>query len=399
MIDEKKKEISDADRELLRLKPWRNALDETAAEAEEQVRFLEVRQGMGKTDRVAYLQGFCPAPFLERLRGAAAANGWGLALRDPEPDEAAPTLIHYPRWVRPIKAAFDVLQVFPGYREADISVAFLLFFSLFFAMLIGDAGYGFLFLALTLLARRKFRKAPSYAFSLMVILSVCTVGWGVLTGNYFGITDLPGPLKGLRIDWLRERNHVMALCFLIGAIHLTVAHAWNAIVAFPRSVAWAQIGWVALTWTMFLAARTMVLDHPFPSWGLYLPAGGLLLIALFMTPRRELRSQWIRHAMLPLNVISCFVDVISYIRLFAVGMATLAVAENVNHMAVAAGFGSVWAGLLAAFILVAGHTLNILLCCLAILVHGVRLNTLEFSLHKEMQWSGFPYEPFERKGN
>ena len=58
-----------------------------------------------------------------------------------------------------------------------------------------------------------------------------------------------------------------------------------------------------------------------------------------------------------------------------------------------------WAGLLAAFILVAGHTLNILLCCLAILVHGVRLNTLEFSLHKEMQWSGFPYEPFERKGN
>jgi len=232
---------------------------------------------------------------------------------------------------------------------------------------------------------------------LMSVLSVATILWGVITGNYFGMASLPAPLKGVTVNWLLEQRNLMKLCFLIGAVHLTIAHAWNAAVLYPRSAAFAQIGWVCLTWTMYFAAGAMVLQEPFPSWVFALFGGGLLLVALFITPPRKLKAEWINHAMLPLNVVSNFVDVISYIRLFAVGMATVSVAQSFNNMALSAGFNNVLTGSVAALILVVGHGLNILLGGLAILVHGVRLNTLEFSLHKNMQWSGFPYQPFERR--
>ncbi len=361
------------------------------------VELLEVREGMETSEKVAILQGYCPVTLMDSLTRAAEDNGWGIVSEDPDPDEKVPTLVYYPRIVRPIKAVFNMLQILPGYREADISGAFLVFFSLFFAMLIGDAGYGALFLLATLIARAKMPKAPSYPFILLGILSIGTITWGVITGNYFGITNLPAPLSGLKIEWLNDRQHVMKLCFFIGAVHLSLAHLWNAVERFPDTRAFAQGGWICLTWVMFYTAGTMVLQEPFPGWVFYLLGVGMALIVIFMTPFKELKKAWIHHAMLPLDVVSNFVDVISYIRLFAVGMATLSVASSFNDMALAAGFGNVLTGLIAALILLLGHGLNILLCGLGILVHGVRLNTLEFSLHKEMQWSGFPYKPFSRR--
>ncbi len=123
---------------------------------------------------------------------------------------------------------------------------------------------------------------------------------------------------------------------------------------------------------------------------------GIALIALFMATLKELKTEWINLAMLPLSIVSALVDVISYIRLFAVGMASLAVAQSFNEMALGIGFSNVFAGFCAALILFFGHLLNIILCGLAVLVHGVRLNTLEFSMHMNMEWSGVPYTPFAR---
>ena len=83
--------------------------------------------------------------------------------------------------------------------------------------------------------------------------------------------------------------------------------------------------------------------------------------------------------------------------LFAVGYATVIVAESFNNMALAGGIGSVIKGLGAAMILFLGHALNILLGFMAVIVHGIRLNMLEFSSHLGMQWSGKKYEPFCEK--
>ena len=92
-----------------------------------------------------------------------------------------------------------------------------------------------------------------------------------------------------------------------------------------------------------------------------------------------------------------FTDVVSYVRLFAVGLAGVAIADAFNVMAfgsAAKGIGAIIGGVL---ILIAGHTLNFVLGPMSVLVHGVRLNVLEFCSHANVSWSGFAYKPFCKK--
>ena len=98
-----------------------------------------------------------------------------------------------------------------------------------------------------------------------------------------------------------------------------------------------------------------------------------------------------------LNFVNSFTDIVSYIRLFAVGLATVAIADAFNKMAMGIGFNSVLTGLATALILLLGHTLNIILGPLAVLVHGVRLNVLEFCNHVDIRWSGFSYKPLREE--
>jgi V/A-type H+-transporting ATPase subunit I len=379
---------------------YRPLLDQHLAAINERHEMLSVSAGMGDTRDLVYLQGYCPVDEVQAVNAESYRSGWGLVVRDPDTDDQVPTLIRNPAWIRPIKAVFGMIGLLPGYREIDISAAFLLFFSVFFAMLIGDAGYGILFLVATLAARAKFRSAPAYPFHLLIILSACTVVWGVLTGTYFGVTNLPAPLASLTLNGLTgdaAEANIMKLCFFIGALHLSIAHTWNALRILNSTKALAQLGWIALTWTMFFTARTMILGAEFPRFGYGLLIGGFALVAIFMTKPREFKVDWANHVMLPLDVISNFVDVVSYVRLFAVGSASLAVAAAFNEMALAKGINSIGAGLGAAAILVLGHLLNIILGAMGILVHGVRLNTLEFSGHIGMQWTGITFRPFVRR--
>jgi len=367
--------------------------------AEDRVAFEEARAGMATAGPLALVQGFCPEPRLDGVQRAAEANGWGLLTEDVEDPSEAPVLIHIPRWVRPIQALFSFTGVLPGYDQVDVSVPFLLFMSLFFAMIVGDAGYGLIFLGLTELGRRRMPSAPPAMFSFLRLMSVCTIAWGVLTGSYFGITLLPHPLRAVQVAWLTDANHMILLSFLIGAVHLSVAHGWNVVRFFPSPRALAQLGWICTTWTMYFLATEMVLGKPFPHVMIYVLAAGVVLIVLFMTPPRALKSEWFNHVMLPLSLVSNFVDLVSYVRLFAVGAATFAIAQAFNQMAVGSGVGSVLAGLSAALVLFFGHTLNILLATMGVLVHGVRLNMLEFASHLGMEWTGRPYRPFARSSD
>jgi V/A-type H+-transporting ATPase subunit I len=362
------------------------------------VTFLEARDGMGQAGLIAYLQGYCPAERADDLRKEAAAHGWGLLLADPEPGAPVPTLIRNPAWIEPVKAIFKIIGIVPGYQEVDISGVFLLFYSLFFAMLVGDAGYGVLFLLLTLGLRTFARKVPPELPRLLGVLSVCTIVWGVLTGSYFGIRfeSLPAPLQGVRIAWLTDEVNLMSLCFLIGSIHLSIAHAWNAVRSGKSLQALAQLGWIAITWTMYFMAQNMILGRVLPGFVLPLFLVGLAAVLLFMTPFKAMKTEWPNHVMLPLSVIGNFGDVVSYVRLFAVGSAGAAISMAFNDMAVGGGIHSIGAGLAAALILFLAHTLNILLSALGVIVHGVRLNTLEFSGHLGMQWTGIPFKPFRR---
>lgn len=373
------------------------------SEAKDELVYQEVRQGMAASEELVYLNGYIPAEQESTLDEVAKEHGWGYVLDDVGPDDTPPTLLRNPKWVDPIKAVLSVIGVVPGYKELDVSAIFLLFLSIFFALLIGDAGYGLLFIALTLIAQQKNKQAPAYVFNLLYIMSGCTVVWGALTGTYFGMnfSALPAPLQNLSNDWLRGNgddamamNNVMFFCFVLGTLHLVIGHVWNLIRKINSWSALADLGWICSTLTMFFAVRMMVLAKAFPTEMLYVLAVGLLLIVVSLV----MEKAYFGLVTLALDVISNFVDIISYVRLYAVGAASFAIANAFNTMAIEAlgSSGIIVGGLIAALALFGGHALNILLCAMGILVHGIRLNTLEFSSHAGVQWGGLHYNPFKR---
>ena len=381
----------------------RDQLEQLYASKQDELTFQEVKQGMASSEHLVYLQGYIPVDQIDALEAAAAHQGWGYVLDEIGPDDQPPTLLRNPKWVDPIKAVLGVIGVVPGYKELDVSAVFLLFLSIFFALLIGDAGYGLLFIGLTIFAQRKNKQAPSYVFNLLYIMSSCTVVWGALTGTYFGINFeyLPAPLQHLTNNWLRGNgddalamNNVMFCCFVLGTFHLVIGHVWNLIRKINSWAALADLGWICSTLTMFFAVRMMVLGESFPSPMLYVLGVGLIMIVVSLVMEKE----YFGLVTLALDVISNFVDIISYVRLYAVGAASFAIANAFNTMAIEAlgSSGVIVGGLIAALALFGGHALNILLCAMGILVHGIRLNTLEFSSHAGVQWGGTHYNPFKR---
>lgn len=391
------------DREIAALASARTELEQLLEQREDDLQLAQTRAQMGTEDRLAWLSGFCPAAALDGVLAAARAGGFAVVATTPAADDVVPTELEDKPWVRQVHAVLDMIGIRPGYTEADVSPVFLVFLLVFAAMLIGDAGYGALLVLGAALARRKWRDAPAQPFRLLRSVGVATIAWGALTGTWFAIPHLPAVLDGMRIEWLagadkgETARHVMLLCFFLGAVHITLAHVWSAIRCGRRPAALAQLGWIATTWCMFFLARTMVLGEPFPPLMVPITVAGVGAIVLFMTPLAALRHEWFNHVMLPLNLVSNFVDVVSYLRLFAVGTAGVAVAGAFNDMAARIGAGGGGSLVLAALVAIFGHTLNLALCAMGVLVHGVRLNTLEFSAHLGLQWSGVPYRPLRRR--
>ena len=372
-----------------------------AARTADAVRVAEVRAGMGEAEELAFLAGYLPAEHCETLRGAASDHGWGVVFDDPVPGEDVPVQLRQSALVKPVRTVFDFLHISPGYWEWDVGWVFLPFFSLFFAMIVGDAGYATLLLILTVVLQRRFKKVPAHVYHMMYIVGGATLFWGVVTGSYFGIPTLPRYAESLQVAWLADRDNLIDLCFLIGAVHLSFAHVWNA-VSYVKERMWtkvlAQVGWLIFVWSMFFLARQAVLGRSMPEYLLYGLAAGVLLVALFMKTPREARTEWIDLAMLPLTFIGSFVDILSYIRLFAVGYASVAVLAAFNDMAASIGFDSVLTAVAASLLLLFANALNIVLAGLGVLVHAVRLNTLEFSTHKGLAWQGHNlYAPFAKR--
>ena len=403
-------ELARTEARLTELSAHLSAVVDKVADIDEQIRYVEARDGMAAEGKLAYLQGFCPAGKVYRLKSAAEDHGWGLVLDDPSEDDNVPTLVRYPAWARVMRPVFKFLGITPGYREADISSAFFVFLTIFFAMIVGDAGYGLLFLILLPYFRHtKFRKAPAEPFRLLYTFSIATVVWGVLTGNYFGIDYalLPGLLQAVRVDWLITQSGSMTFSLLLGAIHLTLAHGWKAVIygRDPRTA--VQAGWICIVWCVFALARQLLVHAPLPWWFFPALVAGLLAIPVGLF----LRKAWMDLGLMALDLVSCFGDIMSYLRLFALGIASVKVAEAFNGMAgdlaalllsIGGGGGFLaftlpLAAAAMAVILGVGHGLNIILCAMSVLVHGIRLNALEFSLHLGQEWSGFEYKPFSSR--
>lgn len=363
----------------------------------DRLHWLQARDGMTAEGPLLLMQGFMPTNKLPALQAEAQREAWGWLAEEPAENDPVPTLIDSPRWFRPIHLMFDLLGMLPGYKEVDVSPVFLVFFTLFFAMLVGDAVYGLLFLGLTLLLKMKWKTAPKNMVPLLAILSCGTLVWGVLTGSYLGLDVLSGPLKRLRIGWLLDTTQIQTFCFMVGSIHMTIAHAWNVARLRKHWTALSHIGWIGSCWAMYALANYLVLGLPLrPGTGILLGLS-IFLILGFTVPLHEMKKEFASLVTLPLSIIGNFGDVVSYLRLYLVGSASVVLIQAFNDIAFPKGAAGIVALLGGALIVFAVHVLNILLSTLAVLVHGVRLNALEFSTHMGIQWLGRNYDPFRRQ--
>ena len=156
-----------------------------------------------------------------------------------------------------------------------------------------------------------------------------------------------------------------------------------------------KIGWALFIWGMLGVVRMFVLNTAIgwdTPWPYFLSAGSALAI-LFDTPSKNIFKMILTgFANFPLSMLGAFSDIISYVRLMAVGLASGVLAASFNDLAFDSG-----SLFIAVPILVFGHTLNLGLAMIALFAHGVRLNMLEFSNNLGMQWIGNLYKPFSKE--
>ena len=234
--------------------------------------------------------------------------------------------------------------------------------------------------------------------------------WGAITGNWFGIALLKGTpiLNSLILSQLSTDRQIMELCFHIAVIHLSIAR----LIAFVKDIkdknigGVANLGWATMLVGLLFIVKNLVIsstDYPIPSFTLILIAIGFSIVIIFGKQEKGknfFKGIGISLAFSPLtalDTVGAFGDIISYVRLYAVGSAGFAVAQSFNGMAEpliqSGGFGYIGALL----ILLGGHVFNIAMAALSVLVHGVRLNVLEFSSHADVNWSGRKFNPFREK--
>ncbi|MCR4675789.1 MAG: ATPase [Sphaerochaetaceae bacterium] len=368
-------------------------------------------------DGLVWLSGYIPADNCKEFTDAAQACSWAYIMDDPKnDDEKVPTKVRYNKITTLMEPVFDILGTIPGYREYDISFWFLCFFALFFAMIIGDAGYGFCFLAVALGLHFKQKKATNLVL-LIYVMSFATIAWGAVTGTWFGLEEAMSIplLKKLVIPQIanypeyfgytavQQQNTIMKFCFMIGTIQLSLAcvmNVWTKLGKKDLSFI-ADIGWLLSINALYYVVLLLVVNAEISLVPVALVIlAGFVLVVLFggMSPEKTF-AQGLKAGLADaftvfLNTISAFGNIMSYIRLFAVGLASLAIAQSFNNMAL--GFNG-WLKVAGILIFVIGHALNLVMGLLSVVVHGVRLNLLEFSGQLGMEWTGVAYEPFKEK--
>ncbi len=366
------------------------------------------------SDALFALQGWVPTRKADSLSDGLAERDITAAVEvlPVEEEEQPPTLIEYPRWARPIKALFDMLGTLPGYKEYDIAPFFMIALPLFAAMLIGDAGYGVILAGAGSAFYKKIVKvAGKPSAHLLIIFGLATMLWGILTANYFGITPqsfIDIGREGIanamltiaplwRSDGEEARALIMKISLIIGCVHLIVAHLHTAVKLFPDSRAYAEIAWsviladmLVLIWhLMFIGVDKM------PVWIAYVLLIGFVGASWFTAPSKNpIKRFLIGLASSILPLLSTFSDIMSYIRLFAVGLASYYIAAAFNGLGAKVAGSATWIG--GAPIVIFGHALNIGLAAIAIFAHGVRLNMLEFSNNVGVKWAGYAYRPFTK---
>ncbi|MGR8931372.1 MAG: V-type ATP synthase subunit I [Gammaproteobacteria bacterium] len=352
------------------------------------------------------LQGWLPKKEVERYRRFADAQNLALLVEDPAPEDKPPTLLENPPQLAGGEELVGFYQT-PSYQGWDPSLMVFFSFTLFFAIILSDAGYAALFMTLLAFKWRKMgssdkgRRLRALAASTLSM----SIVWGMLCGSYFGLAPkAESVLATVKVFDLNNFDSMIRLTVAIGVVHIALANGIKAYQLRRSSQALAPIGWIGLVSGGFcLWLAQSIPNAALKMAGPALMAIGAVLLILFSSARPIARFADLIWRLADgikslIGITQLFGDVLSYMRLFALGLASASLALTFNQLAEQVMQGMPGPGLfLGILILLLGHTLNLMLCLMSGLVHGLRLNFIEF-----YNWSvsdeGYPFKAFSKKG-
>ena len=365
-------------------------------------------------DALTVFVGFAPVSEDERLEKAFSKMEAFCLKEKTRPEDNPPIKLKNTKFAREFERITGMYGL-PVYDEADPTPMISIFFLLFFAMCMGDAGYGIVLILAGIAIAKGWLKIGMFKGmgTLITILGVATTVVGLVLGTAFGI-DLR--TAAWVPDWLHkvmlpakfpgtDYDYGMVLSIIIGILHLVLAMTVKAVMftkrfGFKESVsAW---GWLILI-VGGIATALLTLGGVF-SPGVTRMAiiivGGLSFLGIFLfnKPGRNPlinigAGLWDTYQ----TATGLLGDVLSYIRLYALGLAGGMLGGAFNTLGtMVLGDGGIGRWIAFVLILLIGHTLNLLMCCLGAFVHPLRLNFLEYFKNSGYEGMGAKYNPLKK---
>ena len=384
-LEEVETELEDAIAEREALSRWRLLLARSLDRLEEVAARVEASRGTFDEEDLFALQAWLPRDRRENLEEWASRERIALEVTAPDPGEQPPTLLMNPPALR---AGEDLVSFYqtPGYWVWDPSSIVFVSFVVFFGMIVADCGYGLVLLGIVVLlwSRLGASEAGRRWRTLLGWLAVATMAYGVLVGSYFGLTPSPQSFFGaLHLLDFGDSGSMMTLSIIVGAVHVVLANLKDAQRLGRSPLRWASIGWAAIVGGGTIAwAGTFTESEPL-AWAGAAVAGAGLLTAMAFAGHGKKPFGRIAAALGVIPGLSgAFGDVMSYLRLFALGLASASLAGAFNDMADGVRAAVPGVGFLFALVVLAlGHTLNLTLAVASGFIHGLRLNVIEFLKH------------------
>ena len=403
-----------------RIEAWQKAnIEDIKAQLVEARQQIDWQRVQLSTDKLAdgalcLIEGFCPIdkePALNEMLDSAQVY---YEAEEPTKEDNTPIELKnnfYTRLFEPITRLYSL----PNYAEIDPTPFFAPFFMLFFGLCLGDGGYGLLILLAGIAVILKAPKLKEWGW-LGVFMGFTTMVVGILTGMFFGINleevAVLAPIKQYFITETNATVHfmggayhpMMVFAILIGIFQILFAMGFKVVKITLRDgfkYAAYDCAWLVALVTLIV---WFALAGSLSPIGLYTIYGILGLCALFImfysNPDRKILLLNIGGGLWgTYNMVSGLLgDVLSYIRLFALGLAGGILGNVFNALALQAGGACPsWIGWLPTLlILVFGHSLNFALCLISSVVHPMRLTFVEFYKNAGFEGGGKEYKPFKK---
>ena len=324
---------------------------------------------------------------------------------DPDGEEQPPTLLNNTNTFAGGEELVKFYQM-PNYYDWDPSIVVFFSFALFFSMILSDAGYAAVFMGfLALKWQRMGKSTKGIRFrQLLLITLTASLVWGIHVGSYFGMSPEAGTIGAtFKVFDINDFATMMKISIFVGVIHVALANLVRAYQLKQNTTRFASIGWALFVIGGFLLwlAKDSHSAELEQSATIILSLSVIALI-LFSSDRKirnplDFVLRLLDGVRSLTRVTKIFGDVLSYMRLFALGLASASLAITFNDLAGQVYHVMPGVGLLfSILILLVGHTLNIMLGIMSGVVHGLRLNFIEF-----YNWSvsdeGYPFNAFSKK--